>query len=87
MEIQKLSSLLKKWRSLATSHETIKKEIIDTILKKTGVTIDTERIIIKNNTLTIEESPAVKSIIFIHKQPILDELKEKLNKKAPTDIR
>ncbi len=88
MEIQKLSSLLKKWRSLAVSHETIKKEIVDTIFKKTGVIVDTKDITIKNNILTIEkESPGTKSIIFIHKQPILEELKEKLNKKTPTDIR
>lgn len=70
------------------SHETIKKEIIDTIFKKTGVVVDGERITIKNNILTIEkESPGAKSIIFIQKQQILGELKEKLNKKAPTDIR
>ena len=87
MEIQKLSTLLKKWRGLAVSNETIKKEIINTIFKKTGVLVGAERISIKNNTLFIEEGPSVKSVIFIHKQPILEELKERLNKKAPTDIR
>ncbi len=88
MEIQKLSNLLKKWRSLAVSHETIKKEIANIIFKKTGVIVDTKNITIKNNTLTIEkENPGAKSIIFIHKERILEELREKLNKKAPTDIR
>ena len=87
MEFQKLSTLLKKWSGLAASNEIIKKEIIDTIFKETGVLVGAERISIKNNTLSIEESPSVKSVIFIHKQPILAELKEKLNKKAPTDIR
>ena len=87
MEFQKLSSLLEKFKTLAISHETIKKEIIDIIFKKTGVLVGTEHIIIKNNTLTIEERPGVKSVIFIHKQSILAALKEKLNKKAPTDIR
>lgn len=87
MEFQKLSTLLKKWSGLAVSNEIIKKEIADTIFKKTGVLVSAERISIKNNTLLVEESPGVKSVIFIHKQPILAELKEKLNKKAPVDIR
>lgn len=87
MEFQKLSSLLEKFKSLAVSNETIKKEIIDTIFKKTGILVGVEHITIKNNTLIIEENPGSKSVIFIHKQSILTELKEKLNKKTPTDIR
>lgn len=87
MEFQKLSSLLEKFKILAISHETIKKEIIGIILKKTGILVRTEHITIKNNTLLIEENPAVRSVIFIHKQSILAALKEKLDKKAPTDIR
>lgn len=87
MEIQKLSSFLKKFKDLAISHETIKKEIIDTIFRKTGAVVAAEHITLKNNILLVEEKPSLKSTIFIHKQAILDDLKEKLNKKAPVDIR
>ncbi|MDO8572793.1 MAG: hypothetical protein Q7S11_03445 [bacterium] len=87
MELQKLSTLLNKWRRLAISHETIKKEIIETIHKKTGVMVNLEKISTKNNILSINESPGVKSVIFIHKQQILEALKEKLGNNSPTDIR
>lgn len=87
MELQKLSTLLNKWRRLAISHETIKKEIIETIHKKTGVMVNLEKISTKNNILSVNESPGVKSVIFIHKQQILEALKEKLGNNSPTDIR
>lgn len=87
MEIKKLASFLEKFKILAVSRETIKKEIVETIFKKTGALIDADHIIIKNNTLIIEENPGVKSVIFMRKQQILGELREKLDTKAPADIR
>lgn len=87
MDFNNLGSFLEKFRNLSISNDAIKKEIIDTIFKKTKTIISPNHITIKNNTLFLDITPSAKASIFIHKESILKELKEKLNKKAPLDIR
>lgn len=87
MEIQAISTFLEKFRTIARSREFIKKEIAAAIQKTTGIAINHNDITVRNNTILIQEKPSIKSVIFIHRQTILYELKGRLDKKAPTDIR
>lgn len=87
MEIKKLSGFLEKFKTIVVSREEIKKESMGVVFKKTGIQIIPEHLTIKNNILFVEEGSAIKSVIFIHKQEILDGLKERLGRKAPVDIR
>jgi hypothetical protein len=56
------------------------------IEEKTGLKISLNNIEIKNNTIYIQASPAIKNKIFIFKQPILEEINKNLQVKI-LDIR
>lgn len=87
MEFYKISHLLSRVKELLVSHDTIKKETERVILEKTSIKINPDNLSIHGGTIFIEDTPGVKSVIFIKKEPILAELKKTLQTKAPINIR
>jgi cell division protein FtsX len=58
--------------------------IINTIAK---IHLDEKDFEVKNFVVKLTASPGVKSVVYMHKQKILEELKVQLGDKAPIDIR
>ncbi len=77
-----LNKFSKKIQTLELDIENVLRVIED----KTGLKISLNNIEIKNNTVYIQASPAIKNKIFIFKQGIIDEINKNLQVKI-IDIR
>lgn len=87
MEFKAIAELLKKFKNITAAQELIKNETTEIVDKKTGIRIDAQHIRLSGNKIILDGSPAMKSAIFMRKNEILNDLKNKLGKQAPTDIR
>jgi plasmid replication initiation protein len=87
MEFKIIAELLKKFKNIAVAQELVKNETAEIINKKTGITINTQQVSLLGNKIFLKGSPAIKSLVFMRKNEILNELKNKLGKQAPIDIR
>jgi hypothetical protein len=74
-----ISNYLKKISKKIDSSDDLKKTIIDIIEREVGIKIDFENIEIKDYYLNINSNQAVKNKLFIYKDRIIKEIKEKTN--------
>jgi hypothetical protein len=86
MSLNPLSDFFKRFQHLTIPDETIRKTIVGLIKEQIGATIVLEQVSVKNNSILIKTSPAIKSGIFLRKQELLRELKERTGKDL-SDIR
>ena len=82
-----IKDLLLNLRNLLLTEDSKKPLIIDIILKATGLELKKENLEIKGGVLYLIIKPIYKNEIFIKKDEILSQLKQKLDKKAPLEIR
>jgi len=82
-----IKDLLLNLRNLLLTEDSKKPLIIDIILKATGLELKKENLEIKGGVLYLNIKPIYKNEIFIKKDEILSQLKQKLDKKAPLEIR
>ena len=68
-----LSKYLEGFSKKVSASDSHKKTIIEILAKNTGLNLSSENIEIKENTIYIKDSPAIKNKIFINKKSILDD--------------
>jgi len=82
-----IKDLLGRFNNLLLSEE-IKIAALQKVLQQTtGVEVEKQNIIVKNNTVYLDIKPIYKSEIFLKKEEITLALKETLGTRAPEDIR
>ena len=84
--INNISKFLEKFSKNILTDELYKKQIVEIIEKQTQLNISTSDVEIRNYTLYVKASPAVKNKIFIYKNKILEEISATLTTKV-VDIR
>lgn len=83
-----IEDLLRRFRNITPPDDHIKNTAALVILDKVKINISKEKIKVINNTIHIDASPAVKSVIFRNKTEILGEINNKSGKNSPiSDIR
>ncbi len=82
-----LSSYLKKFKLILTSNADVKEVIVSIILEVTKGKIEPKDIDIKNKIVYIKCRPSIKNEIFIKKEQILKQLKEKIENLVIKDVR
>lgn len=75
-----IDSLLKKFKNITPPDDHIKKTTALVVMDKLKIDISKEKIKVINNTIHIDASPAVKSVIFRNKMEILGEINNKSGK-------
>lgn len=85
--MQNLRDYLDKFKNIIVGSKFEKDAIISIIRDTTKIQLKDTDFDIKNFTIRLTTSPAVKGEIFMRKQKILESLKAALGTKAPTDIR
>ncbi|TSC74322.1 MAG: hypothetical protein G01um101448_198 [Parcubacteria group bacterium Gr01-1014_48] len=85
--MEQIALYLKKFTDNVSHERLVRESIIDILKKYSGVPIPLENIHIKGNTLYIRASPVLKNILFIHKEDILKQLRECLEKSSISDVR
>lgn len=85
-----ITEFFKKFSGITPPEKSIKDAVIHAVLKEVGERIEAKNIRIQNTSsstsVLLLVSPALKSEIFMHKQEILQDLKESLGSKAPTGM-
>lgn len=82
-----LGGFLDKFKNIFQGVKFEKDAVISIINKIAKINLDEKDFDVKNFKITLTTSPGVKSVVYMHKQKILDELKLQLGDKAPVDIR
>lgn len=83
-----IEGLLRKFKNIIPPDDHIKNTTSLVILDKIKISISKEKIKVINNTIHIDASPAVKSVIFKNKTEVLNEINNKSGKNSPiSDIR
>ena len=82
-----IKDLLVRFNNILLGEEGKKEIIKKTIYEVIGIEIKKQEIEIKNNIIYLNIKPIYKNEIFIKKDEILSQLKQKLDKKAPLEIR
>jgi len=77
-----IAQYLDKFKNFGKTDQEIKKTLVIIIEKVVGVEIDTKNIILKGGEIIIKASPAIKNSIYIKKETILKELKEKFDSRV-----
>ncbi len=82
-----LGGLLEKFKNLIGSSKFQKDAVVSVIRDTVKINLEEKDFDIKNSTIQLKVSPAVKNEIFMRKQKILAALASALGAKAPKDIR
>lgn len=84
--MDKLSSFLQKFAHLLSNKEYIQTTVIDIVREEIGIDIAKENISLRNNQLTFNISPTIKTQIFIKKSLLLEKINNKIGKKTIQDL-
>jgi len=82
-----IEGFLERFRSFTPPNNVIREAVIGILKKETGVLVDKKHISVVNNIVYVKTKPIIKNEVFIKKQEILKELREKFHNQAPLDIK
>ncbi len=82
-----IASYLDKFKNFGQGEKIFKETIVGVVKEITSVNIDIKNITIKNGEVIFNVSPAIKNILFIKKNLILEKLASKRLKDNVLDIR
>jgi cell division protein FtsX len=82
-----LGNFLDKFKKIFSGAKFQKDAILSIINSQAKLQLEGKDIEVKDFKITLKTSPAVKSVVFMRKQKILEELKKALGTEAPIDIR
>lgn len=78
-----IKDLLGRFRNILLSGE-VNKEIVSEIVHQiAGISIQKEKIVIKNGVIYLDIKPIYKNEVFLKKDQIFSELEKRLGKKSP----
>ncbi|PIP73457.1 MAG: hypothetical protein COW88_01885 [Candidatus Lloydbacteria bacterium CG22_combo_CG10-13_8_21_14_all_47_15] len=75
-----INKYLEKFRGLQSSDDFLIQDVITAVKKETGVLLEKKNIRISNTTAYITTSPALKNIIFIKKEALVNIFNKKRSK-------
>ena len=82
-----IGDLLKKFKTLVPREKIVKDETIRAVFEETGILLQSEEIFFQNGVIFIKTNPVIKNELFMRKQKILLEIKNKIGDASPHDIR
>jgi hypothetical protein len=85
--VQEIQFFLEKYKKLAPPDDTVRSEFVRVAEKLIGVQIPKKDVSVRNGTLYVKASPALKSELFMRRRIITKEMELLLAKKTPNDIR
>ena len=86
MSFDPILSFFDKFKKITLPDESIRKTTSTVLKEIVGVDINISQISVEGGNLRIKNNPLVKSEIFLHKEQILQALKDRFGKQAPKDI-
>lgn len=85
-----INSFFEKYKNLTPPNFHLKEAYREIIKDRFGVLVDDKDITIRNTVIFLNAPPTLKSELFLHKQEVLEKLKNKISKtstKIITDLR
>ena len=86
MSFDPVTSFFDRFKKITLPDETVRKTTAVVLKEVVGVNVDISQISMERGNLRIKNNALVKSEIFLHKEQILQSLKEKLGDQAPKNI-
>lgn len=84
--MREIHDLLKRYANLQAPEKTIKKAFIESVRECIGITIDISDIEVRKKTIRVNTASVIKAEIRLNQQDILEHIKERVGKDAPTAI-
>jgi hypothetical protein len=81
-----IESFLEKFKHIVPTDRIIKEQCIKTIHDICGITLEEKNIFVISSTITLTCRPAIKNEIILHKEEVLEILKQTLTEKTITNI-
>jgi len=85
--VSHIENFLKKFKNLIPRGHLVKKQIIESVKKTTGIEICADETEFRGGVFYIKKPQKEKSFIFLNKKNILDDARAVLKEKTPKDIR
>lgn len=85
--MEQISIYLAKFTKIVPKESLVRGSLVEILMRYIGAPIPANTIHLKGNMVFIDASPMIKNILFLHKEDVLKELKEKLSKTSINDIR
>ncbi len=82
-----LQGLLERFKALINSSKDIQTQIKEIIAREARIELEEGQIDIRDATLFVKVSPAMKNSLFMYKKKILEALQKEMGTKAPKDMR
>ena len=86
MSFDSITSFFDRFKKITLPDESVRKTASEVLKEVIGVDIDISCISVEGSVLRIKNNSFIKSEIFLHKEKILQSLKEKLGDQAPKNI-
>ena len=87
MDYKHIENFLGKFKKLVSDKKKIKETLIKIVSEAISCKVDKQAIRIKNGYIYIQESPILHSEVLVHKQQILEKIKEILPESNFIDIK
>lgn len=85
--MEQISLYLTKFTNFVPQEHLVRENLVEILARYLETPIPLELIHLKGNTVFIDASPMIKNILFMYKEDVLKELKEKLLKTSVRDVR
>lgn len=85
--MEQISLYLAKFACLIPKESVVRECLAEILTRHIGVSIPPELIYLRGSTVFIDASPMIKNILFMNKENVLKELREKLVKISVRDVR
>ncbi len=85
--MEQISLYLAKFTKIVPKESLVRDSLTEILMRHIGAPISPSTIHLKGNMVFVDASPMIKNILFMHKEDVLKELKEKLLKNSISDIR
>ena len=86
MSFDSITSFLDRFKKITPPDEFVRKTAVEILREVIGVKLSISHISIEGGILHIRNNSFIKSEVFLHKEQILQLLKDRLKEQAPKDI-
>lgn len=86
MSFDPIISFFDRFKKITLPNESVRRTTSEVLKEVLGVNVDISQISVERRDLKIKSNSFIKSEIFLHKEQILQSLKEKLGEQAPKNI-
>jgi hypothetical protein len=86
MSFDSITSFFSRFKKITPPDEFVRKTAVEILQEVVGVKLNISHISVEGGILRIKNNSFIKSEVFLHKEQILQLLREKLGSQAPKDI-